>query len=160
MDVLYWSLIIALFIVAFVGLIYPIIPSLVFVVGGFLLYGIFYSFEPFTWFFWAIQIMFILLLFSADYMANMIGVKKYGGTKAGIWGSTIGLLVGPFIIPIFGIIIGPFLGAVIAELVIHRKGVVEAMKIGVGSVLGFVGSVIAKAIIQIFMIIYFLFYVL
>jgi uncharacterized protein len=160
MDILYWTLIIALFVVAFIGLIYPIIPSLVFVVGGFLLYGLFYTFEPFTWFFWSIQIMFIILLFSADYLANMIGVKKYGGTKAGVWGSTIGLLVGPFIIPIFGIIIGPFLGAFIAELVIHRKGIAESVKIGVGSVLGFIGSVISKAVIQVFMIMYFLFYVL
>lgn len=156
MDILYWSLIIAMFLISFIGLIYPIIPSVVFIVGGFILYGLFFSFDSFNWLFWLVQILFVILLFSADYLANMLGVKKYGGSKAGVWGSTIGLLVGPFIIPIFGIILGPFLGAVIAELLVHRKSFVESLKIGIGSVIGFISSVITKSIIQAVMIIYFL----
>ena len=77
----------------------------------------FFTFEPFGWFFWIIQGLFIVLLFVADYIANMIGIKKYGGSKAGIWGSTIGLLVGPFVIPFLGILIGPFIGAIGAEII-------------------------------------------
>lgn len=160
MDVFYWVIIIAMFIISFIGLIYPIIPSVIFILGGFILYGLFFSFEEFNWLFWTIQILFVVLLFSADYLANMLGVKKYGGSKAGIWGSTIGLLVGPFVIPVFGILIGPFLGAVIAELLIHRKGFTESLKIGVGSVIGFISSVITKSILQAVMIAYFLFMVL
>lgn len=159
MDFLFWAIIVAMFVIAFIGLIYPIIPSLVFIIAGFILYGLFFSFAPFNWIFWTIQIMFVLLLFSADYLANMIGVKKYGGSKAGIWGSTIGLLVGPFVIPIFGIIIGPFLGAFIAEIIVHRKSFVESLKIGVGSVIGFISSVITKAILQVIMITIFLIFV-
>jgi uncharacterized protein len=160
MDLLYWVLIVAMFIISFIGLIYPIIPSVVFILGGFILYGLFFSFEEFSWVFWTVQILFVVLLFSADYLANMLGVKKYGGSKAGVWGSTIGLLVGPFVIPVFGILIGPFLGAVIAELLIHRKGFTEALKIGVGSVIGFISSVITKSIVQAVMIVYFLIIVL
>ncbi|WP_442594959.1 DUF456 domain-containing protein [Neobacillus sp. D3-1R] len=160
MDVLYWVIISIMFLVSFVGLIFPVIPSVLFVMGGFLLYGVFYSFEPFNWFFWIIQIMFVLLLFSADYLANILGVKKYGGTKVGIWGSTIGLLVGPFVLPFLGIILGPFIGAVLAELIFSRKKFNESIKIGIGSVLGFIGSVITKTIIQLFMIGYFLVIVL
>lgn len=111
MDTLFWIIITLMFIMGFVGLIFPIIPSVLFIFGGILLYGLFYSFEPFGWFFWTVQILFVILLFAADYIANMVGVKKYGGTKAGIWGSTIGLLVGPFVIPFVGILIGPFIGA-------------------------------------------------
>jgi uncharacterized protein YqgC (DUF456 family) len=157
MDILYWGIIIAMFIISFIGLIYPIIPSVVFIIGGFVLYGFFFSFEEFGWLFWTVQILFVVLLFSADYLANMLGVKKYGGSKAGIWGSTIGLLVGPFVIPVFGILIGPFLGAVIAELLIHRKGFSESLKIGIGSVIGFISSVITKSILQAIMIAYFLY---
>jgi uncharacterized protein len=160
MITLYWILIIAMFIISFVGLIYPIIPSMVFILGGFVLYGLFFTFADFNWLFWAVQILFVILLFSADYLSNLIGVKKFGGSKAGIWGSTIGLLVGPFVIPILGIILGPFIGAVIAELIVNRKSLMESIKIGIGSVVGFISSVITKSLIQILMIAYFLFLVL
>ena len=114
----------------------------------------------FNWLFWTVQSLFVVLLFMADYVANIIGVKKYGGSKAGVWGSTIGLLVGPFVIPVLGIIIGPFLGAIIAELIVNKTDLVTAIKIGFGSVIGFVSSVLTKGIIQIIMIGYFLIVVL
>lgn len=155
MDVVYWIIIVALFVISFVGLIYPIIPSVLFLLGGFLLYGVFFSFDPFNWYFWLVQGLLIVLLFGADFVTNMIGVKKYGGTKAGVWGSTIGLLVGPFVIPFLGIIIGPFLGAILAELIINKKDIKSAVSIGFGSVIGFVSSVITKGIIQVLQIIYF-----
>jgi uncharacterized protein len=160
LEIIYWGIIGLLFVIAFVGLVYPVIPSMIFILGGFILYGVLFSFAPFNWFFWTVQIMFILLLFGADYLANMIGVKKFGGSKAGVWGSTIGLLVGPFIFPLVGILIGPFLGAIVAELLVHRTGWKEAVKIGFGSVIGFISSVITKGIIQVIMIGYFLLMVL
>lgn len=156
MDIFYWVIIIAMFIIGFIGLVYPIIPSVLFIMVGFILYGLFYSFVPFNWLFWTVQCLFVVLLFMADYVANIIGVKKYGGSKAGVWGSTIGLIVGPFVIPVLGIIIGPFLGAIIAELIVNKKDLVTAIKIGFGSVIGFVSSVLTKGIIQIIMIGYFL----
>lgn len=155
MDFVYWVIIIALFVISFVGLVYPIIPSVLFLLGGFLVYGIFFSFEPFNWIFWLVQGLLIVLLFGADFVTNMIGVKKYGGTKAGVWGSTIGLLVGPFVIPFLGIIIGPFLGAILAELIVNKKDFKSAVSIGFGSVIGFISSVITKGIIQALQIIYF-----
>jgi uncharacterized protein len=156
MEIVYWSIISILFIIGFVGLVYPIIPSVLFLLAGYILYGVFFSFDPFGWFFWLIQSFFIILLFVADYIANMIGVQKYGGSKAGIWGSTIGLLVGPFIIPFLGILIGPFIGAVSAELLVNKRDFKNSLKIGFGSVVGFISSVITKAIVQTLMIVYFL----
>lgn len=155
MEWMYWLIIWALFIVGFVGLIFPIIPGVLCILAGIIVYGLFFSFEQFSWLFWVIQAMFVLLLFGADYLANIWGVKKYGGSKAGVWGSTIGLLAGPFIIPGFGILIGPFAGAFLAELLVHRKPIKTAAAIGFGSVIGFIGSTITKFIIQIFMIVYF-----
>lgn len=160
METIYWLIIGLLFVGAFAGLFLPILPGVLFLVGGFILYGIFFSFEPFSWFFWTIQGMFVILLFGADYVANIIGVKKFGGSKAGIWGSTIGLLVGPFIIPFFGILIGPFAGAALAEMAVNKKNPKDAVKIGFGSVIGFISSVITKGIIQAAMLIYFLVLVL
>ncbi|ALC89925.1 hypothetical protein AM500_09145 [Bacillus sp. FJAT-18017] len=160
METVVWGIVILLFIVAFVGIVFPVIPSVLFIFAGFLAYGFFVSFEPFNWFFWVVQGMFTLLLFGADYAANIIGIKKYGGSKAAVWGSTIGLLVGPFVIPFLGILIGPFIGAVAAELIVHRKGLTESAKIGFGSVVGFISGAVAKTIIQAAMVIYFLIMVL
>lgn len=155
MEIIGWILVIACFVVSFVGLIYPIIPGVIFLIGGFLLYGAFFSFEELSWWFWIIQILFVVLLFGADTVANAFGIKKFGGSNAGMWGSTIGLLIGPFVIPFAGILIGPFLGAVIAELVVERRKVGEAVKSGIGSLVGFLTSTVTKAILQIAMIVIF-----
>ncbi|ETT82282.1 DUF456 family protein [Viridibacillus sp. FSL R5-0477] len=155
MDVIAWILIILSFIIAFVGLVYPIIPSVLFILLGFILYGAFYSFGDLPWWFWVIQILFVALLFGADTLANAFGVKKFGGSNAGMWGSTIGLLIGPFVIPIAGILLGPFLGAVLAELIVNRSSVKQAIRTGIGSLVGFLTSIITKGIIQIIMIVIF-----
>ncbi|PLS15220.1 DUF456 domain-containing protein [Bacillus sp. M6-12] len=156
METIYWVIISVVFLVGFAGLVFPIIPSVLFIIGGMLLYGVLFTFEPFNWLFWSVQIIFVLLLFAADYVANMIGVKKHGGSKAAIWGSTVGILVGPFIIPVVGLLIGPFVGAILAELIVHKKDFNTSVKIGLGSVLGFISSVAAKAFIQLLMVGYFL----
>lgn len=156
MDLIAWVVIVALFIIAFIGLVYPIIPSVLFIFAGFIVYGLFFTFAHLPWWFWVIEVLFTVLLFAADTVANIIGVKKFGGSKAAMWGSTIGLLVGPFVIPFLGIILGPFLGAVIAEIVIMKQSLQTALKVGVGSVVGFLTSVVTKGTIQIVMIMVFL----
>ena len=159
MEIIGWIVAIIMFAIAFAGLIYPIIPSAIFMIGGFLLFGVLTTFEGMNWIFWLIQILFVILLFGADTLSNLVGVKKFGGSKAGMWGSTIGLLVGPFVIPVAGILIGPFLGAILAELAISRSGVKQAIKTGIGSLVGFLTSVITKGFIMIVMVMIFIFFV-
>lgn len=155
MDIVAWILIIAFFAIAFIGLIYPIIPSVIFIIGGFIVYGLFYSFSDLPWWFWIIEILLVVLLFGADTVSNLVGVKKFGGSKAGMWGSTIGLLIGPFVIPFAGILIGPFLGAVLAELFVTKSSWEQALKTGVGSLVGFLTSIVTKGIVQVVMILLF-----
>lgn len=155
MDIIAWILIITFFIISFIGLIYPIIPSVIFIIGGFIVYGLFYSFSDLPWWFWIIEILLVILLFGADTVSNLVGVKKFGGSKAGMWGSTIGLLIGPFVIPFAGILLGPFLGAVLAELFVTKSSWEQALKTGVGSLIGFLTSIVTKGIVQIIMILLF-----
>lgn len=155
MEVIGWAIIWIFFAIGFIGLLYPIIPAVLFIFGGFLMYGLFFSFGDLPWWFWAIESLFVVLLFGADLLANAFGVKKFGGSKAGLWGSTIGLLVGPFVIPIVGILIGPFIGAVLAELAFNRSTVKQSVRSGIGSVVGFVTSVVTKGTIQAVMVLLF-----
>ncbi|MEZ5008930.1 MAG: DUF456 domain-containing protein [Chitinophagales bacterium] len=81
--------------------------------------------------------------------------KKFGGSKQGIWGSTIGLLVGLFFLPAniifpFNLILGLFVGAMIGEF-IAGKDTKTAFKSGFGSFIGFLagnGLKLAVAIIM------------
>jgi len=156
MTVLAWALIIVLFVIAYIGLVYPIIPSVLFIFAGFMVYGLFFTFSELPWWFWLGQVLLVVLLFAADTIAGLVGVKAFGGTKAGMWGSTIGLLIGPFIIPFFGILIMPFVMAVLAELIVTRSTFKEALNSGFGSVVGFLTSMVTKAVIQTIMIIIFI----
>jgi uncharacterized protein YqgC (DUF456 family) len=157
MEIIGWVLVLLFFAIGFIGLVYPIIPAVLFIFGGFLIYGLFFDFSELPWWFWLIQSLFVILLFGADMLANAFGVKKFGGSKAGLWGSTLGLLIGPFVIPIAGILIGPFLGAILAELAVNRSTPKQAVKSGVGSVVGFITSVFTKGIIQTVMVALFFF---
>ena len=155
MEWIAWIVAIVCFVIAFIGLVYPIIPSVLFIIGGFLFYGLIDTFDSMGWLFWSVQILFTIALFGADTIANLLGVKRFGGSAAGGWGSTIGLLVGPFVIPVAGILVGPFLGAVLAELFVSRVGIRRAIRSGIGSLIGFFTSTIVKALIMLVMIVMF-----
>ena len=156
MTIIVWTLIIALFAIAYIGLIYPIIPSVLFIFAGFIVYGLFFTFSALPWWFWLGQVLLVIVLFAADTIAGLVGVKAFGGTKAGMWGSTIGLIVGPFIIPFFGILIFPFVFAVAAELLVTKSTFKEAVYSGFGSLVGFFTSIVTKGIIQTIMIVIFI----
>jgi uncharacterized protein YqgC (DUF456 family) len=86
-----------------------------------------------------------------DYYIPIWGTKKFGGTKYGAIGATLGLLVGFFVIPAIGIFIGTFLGAFIGEL-IGGTNTKSALKSAVGSFVGFITGIAIKVILCLVMI--------
>ena len=74
----------------------------------------------FSWQFLVIWGVIIVVIQVLDYIIPAWGTKRFGGSKYGVWGSTIGLLVGLFMGP-WGIVIGPFAGAVLGELLYFNR---------------------------------------
>ena len=88
-----------------------------------------------------------------DYFIPVYGTKKFGGTKAGMWGCMIGLIAGMWLGPL-GIIIGPFVGAFIGELISNSDSD-QALKAAIGSFLGFLAGTLLKLIACFVMAYYF-----
>ena len=83
-----------------------------------------------------------------DYVIPAKGTKRFGGSKYGIWGTNIGLIVG-ILAPIpFGFIIGPFVGAFVGELMNDSKDSQKAFKAATGSFIGFLASTFIKFVVS------------
>jgi uncharacterized protein YqgC (DUF456 family) len=154
-----WFIVIALFIVGMVGAVYPVLPGAVAIYFAFFVYGWMVGFESFGFWFWLAQTTIVIILLVADYAVSALGVKRFGGSRASIIGSTIGLILGPFVIPVAGLLIGPFLGAVIGELIIGTEWR-QAVRAGIGALVGFFSSAVVKLLLQAVMIILFIIWVL
>lgn len=81
------------------------------------------------------------IVFALDYVVPSWGTKRFGGSKAGVRGSTIGLILGLLVTLIFPVgfiamLIGPFLGAYIGEKN-AGTGDGKALKAAFGSFFGF-----------------------
>lgn len=79
-----------------------------------------------------------------DYVVPAWGTKRYGGTKYGVWGSTIGVIIGLFFGAV-GVIVGPLIGAVIGEM-LAGKEVEQALRAGWGSFIGLLCGTILKLV--------------
>ncbi len=108
---------------------------------------------PFSTTFLLIWAAIVIAVQVLDYVVPAWGTKKFGGTKYGVWGSTIGLIIGLFMGP-WGIILGPFIGAVVGEM-IQGKGTSDALRAGFGSFMGLLAGTIIKMICSGFMIYYY-----
>lgn len=154
LTVLAWSLVVALFLVGMAGAIFPVLPGVLAIYAAFFVYGFMIGFDEFGFWFWLIQTSIVAVVIVADYAISAWGVRKFGGTRASVIGSTIGLVAGPFVIPAAGLLIGPFLGAAIGEL-IAGKDLRTAFRTGLGALVGFFSSTVAKIVLQLVMIIVF-----
>ncbi|HCN58577.1 MAG TPA: DUF456 domain-containing protein [Exiguobacterium sp.] len=159
MTIILWSLIAVCFLAAFAGLVYPVIPSAPLLIIGFLIYGFGFGFTELTVSFWVIQAIFVVLLFTLDYLVSSYTVDRRGGSQAAKIATTVGLIAGPFILPGIGLLIFPFVFAILTEKIISKKTWRDSVSIGIGTVLGILSSALLKGIAMLLMIVVFIMYV-
>lgn len=154
MEYLIYLLAVIFVIVGIVGDVVPVLPGVPISYAAILLLYFFtditYSTEMLI-----IYAVVCILITILDYLVPVWGTKKFGGTKAGVRGSTIGLIVGVLVLPMLGIVIGPFgligiiagpfFGAYIGEKI---GGVDDklAWRSAFGSFIGFVAGTFLKLI--------------
>lgn len=152
-DYLLLALAIALMIIGIIGCLVPVLPGPPLSFIGLLILH-FSRFAEFS-----VNILIILgsasvLVAVFDYIVPIWGTKKFGGTKNGVRGATIGLVVGLFFGPA-GIIFGPFIGAVLGEL-LYKSDFNYAIRAGTGSLIGFMAGIGLKLATSLIITFYFI----
>ncbi len=103
---------------------------------------------PMNWVFLGITLAVAAIVWALDYIIPAIGTKKFGGSTAGMIGTTIGLLVAIFfpVLGVFGIIVWPFVGALVGELS-NKADQKTALKAAFGSFIGFLTGTFLKFVV-------------
>ncbi|HHU6750422.1 TPA: DUF456 domain-containing protein [Staphylococcus pseudintermedius] len=153
-DVIFWVLILAAFILAFIGLIKPVIPAIPVLWVGFLIYQFGINGTTLSWIFWTAMIVLTIFIFVSDLWLNRYFVNRFGGTKKGEWAALIGVLVGAFVLPPFGVIIVPFIAVMIVEMM-QSKNFTQAVKASFGSLVAFFSSAVMQAVLMFIMMVWF-----
>jgi len=137
--------------VGLVGCILPVIPGPPLSFFSLIILSYAKNWEPFGVTFLIIMAGLTVLATILDYVVPAIGAKRYGASKAGIWGSIIGMILGLFIFPPWGVLVGAILGAFAGELAGGKKGgkalraswgVFVGNIMGVGLKLAFSGTIL------------------
>ena len=153
MDSVWITLGILLMLAGIAGSILPVLPGTPLCYVALLLQQLRME-KPFTTRFllvWAIIVAAVVLL---DYLVPIYGTKRFGGSKYGIWGCTLGFLAAFWMGP-WGIIFGPFIGAFIGEYIANKDSQ-QAMRAAIGSFAGFLFGTLIK-LVTAFVMAYYLF---
>jgi uncharacterized protein YqgC (DUF456 family) len=136
-----------LMIVGVLGSFLPVLPGLpISWVGLLLLYLT--KAVPVSYTVLGITLVIAIVVGILDYIIPAKGTKRFGGSKYGILGTNIGLVVG-ILAPIpLGFIIGPFVGAFVGELINDSTDSKKAFKAATGSFIGFLASTFMKFLVS------------
>lgn len=138
------------YLVGLIGLIVPVLPGVPLIAVGAVLAAWLTGFERLAGLELAWVIGLAVLAQVIDYVAGLLGASRFGASRAGLWGSVIGGLLGVVFFPPWGFLTGALVGAVIAEIVVGRE-LVAAVRSGLGALVGTLGGLVARLFIVIAM---------
>lgn len=145
MDLLLISIAVILLLLGIIGCLVPMLPGPPLSFAALLQFT---SRSPFTEEFLVMWGLITVAVTVLDYWVPIYGTKKLGGTKWGVWGAAIGLIIGLFVFPPFGIFTGPLIGALLGEL-IAGQDFSKALRSALGSFVGFVAGTIMKLVVSV-----------
>jgi uncharacterized protein YqgC (DUF456 family) len=142
-----------LLVIGIAGAVVPALPGPPLSFIGLLLvqwsgYGGFTS--EFLWV-WAGITVFITVM---DYILPSLLARRFCGSRSAAIGSFIGLVIGIFFFPPWGMIAGTFFGALTGELIHNRENKAQALKAAWGALLAFITGSGVKLIASSIMLFY------
>jgi len=152
MDYVLLGLAIVMMIVGIAGCLLPVLPGPPLTYLGLVVLH-FTKFGPVSTNLFIILGVVAIVVTVIDYIVPIWGTRQFGGSKYGMRGAAVGLVIGLFLGP-FGIIAGPFIGAVVGEM-LFKDDIKYALKAGFGSLLGFLTGVGLKLAASLLMTFYF-----
>ena len=159
MDIFWLLLGLCMMIIGVVGSVLPVLPGPITGWFGLLILHLTNAI-PMNYQMLGITFFIAVVIFFLDYVIHGIGSKKFGGSKKGATGATLGLIIG-LIAPIpLGFILGAFLGALIGELINEPKNVKRALRSAFGSFIGFLASVTMKLLVSLVFLVIFVYEVI
>ena len=132
------------------GTFLPVLPGTPLIAIGALLYGLVTHFQQITLLDFGLLVGLSILAEGLEYLMGVFGAKKFGANKAGLLGGTVGVFLGLIFMGPVGIVVGPFFGAILAELFTGRP-FREAVRVGVGSLVGVLGGMLLTFLISLVM---------
>lgn len=152
-DIILYTVAVILCAVGLVGCVLPF-PGHLFVLGACVCASIAHGEPHPAWWMWVIMAVLVALGMTVDTLCSMAGAKKFGGTKAAMFGVIPGVIVGAFFAPI-GLFVGPFLGAFLAEVIIMRRELGKSTVSGVGATLGYIAGALSRSAVAIVMLLFY-----
>lgn len=137
MDIALTLLAYVLAIVGIAGCIIPVIPGVVLSYAA-LLCAYFTSYATISTASLWIWLAATIAVTAADFYLPAWMTRRFGGSRAGAIGATVGVFAGFFLFAPAGIVLGPFFGAVLGELSRDKHDTARALRSGIGSFLAFV----------------------
>jgi len=117
------------------GCVLPVVPGPPLSFCALIVLSVVKDWEPFGWVFLVIFGGVTALVTLLDVLIPLVGARKYGASRAGVWGSAVGMIVGLVVLPPWGMFFGAFLGALAGELMV-RPGRGQALRSGWGVFVG------------------------
>ena len=133
----------------------PILPGVPLSWIGLLLFYLIPS-VPMDYLFLGITLAIAIIFYVLNLVIPAMGTKRFGGSRKGMIGATIGLVIGIFAPFPFAVLICPFLGAFIGEI-LNRSDSKTAGRAAFGSFLGILASSFMEFVITFAYLILFLF---
>lgn len=155
MDIILVIISLVLLITGILGSFLPVLPGVPVSWLGLLLLH-FTAAVPMNYTFLGITLVVSIIIFILQYTIPAYGARKFGGSKLGMWGATIGLIIGIFLPIPGGILIGAFVGAFLGELA-NKSTSRIAVKAAFGSFIGLLASTFMEFFVAFCFLILFLY---